>query len=106
MLNAGLFARLKPGAKLVQAGRGAELDLGALRAALDAGQIAAAMLDVTEPEPLPADHWLWHDPRVIVTPHVAATTDAAEGARHALAVLAALRAGGPLPGAVDPERGY
>lgn len=106
ILNADLFAQLPMGAHLVHAGRGAQLDSAALMAALDGGRIGAAMLDVTNPEPLPQDHPLWSDPRVVVTPHVAASTDAQEGARHALAVLAALRQGAPLPGRVDPGQGY
>ncbi|MBI1220045.1 MAG: glyoxylate/hydroxypyruvate reductase A [Rhodobacteraceae bacterium] len=106
VLNAGLFARLPQGAHLVHAGRGAQLDMGALRAALDSGRLGSAMLDVTDPEPLPADHWAWADPRLIVTPHVAASTDSTEGAEHALAVIRAARAGAPLPGLVDTVRGY
>lgn len=100
------FSHMRHGALLVQAGRGAQLQLDALREALDLGRIEAAMLDVTDPEPLPRDHWLWSDPRVIVTPHVGANTDAEAGARHALEVVRALREGAPIPGAVDPERGY
>ena len=106
ILNARSFGRLPRGAGLIHAGRGAHLDHDALRAALDSGQLSAAMLDVTDPEPLPPDHWLWRDPRVIVTPHVAAQTDAAEGAHHALAVIRALDAGAPVPGLVDQARGY
>lgn len=106
ILNDALFAQLPEDARLVQAGRGAQLDMAALRRALDSGRLAAAMLDVTAPEPLPADHWAWQDPRVIVTPHVAAQTDDAEGGRHALAVMQALRAGRPIPGLVDPATGY
>ncbi len=78
----------------------------ALREALDTGRLSGAVLDVTDPEPLPADHWLWRDPRVIVTPHVAAQTDATEGARHALAVIRALRLGTTVPGLVDQQKGY
>lgn len=106
LLSAGLFAGLPRGAGLVHAGRGAHLDMDALRAALNSGHLSAAMLDVTDPEPLPADHWVWVDPRVVVTPHVASHTDAEEGARHALAVVRCSRAGLPVPGVVDPGRGY
>lgn len=106
ILNAKTFSALPQGAALVHAGRGAHLDTEALRGALNSGQISTAMLDVTNPEPLPAGHWMWGDPRVIVTPHVAAQTDAGEGARHALAVMRSLRDGTPMPGLVDPARGY
>lgn len=106
LMDARFFAMLPRGARLVQAGRGAQLDMEALRHALDTGQLASAMLDVTEPEPLPADHWAWSDPRLVITPHVAAQTDAVEGARHALNVLRASREGAELPGLVDVSRGY
>jgi glyoxylate/hydroxypyruvate reductase A len=106
ILNADTLAKLPASAGLIHAGRGAHLDTEALRDALGRGRLAAAMLDVTDPEPLPAGHWLWHDPRVVLTPHIAAQTDAAEGARHALAVMRALREGAPIPGLVDQARGY
>lgn len=106
MLGSGVLTKLPAGAGLIHAGRGAHLDMDALRDALDHGRLSAAVLDVTDPEPLPPDHWLWRDPRVIVTPHIAAQTDAAEGARHALAVMRALREGGAIPGLVDQRRGY
>lgn len=106
LMDDAFFARLPAGAKLVQAGRGAQLDMEALRRALDGGRLSAAMLDVTDPEPLPADHWAWRDPRVLITPHVAAHTDAGEGARHALSVIRADRDGQPVPGLVDRDREY
>ncbi|MBR9894003.1 glyoxylate/hydroxypyruvate reductase A [bacterium] len=106
LMDDAFLAKLPAGARLVQAGRGAQLSLDALRRALDSGQLSSAMLDVTEPEPLPADHWAWHHPRVIVTPHVAGQTDAREGIEHALAVIRADRAGQALPGLVDQGRGY
>lgn len=106
LMDDAFLARLPEGAALVQAGRGAQLGMEALRRALDSGRLSAAMLDVTDPEPLPADHWAWRDPRVLITPHIAAHTDAAEGARHALAVIRADRDGQPVPGLVDRSRGY
>lgn len=106
ILNAGLLERLPDGAALVHAGRGEHLDMAAIGAALDSGRLSSVMLDVTLPEPLPVDHPFWNDPRIIVTPHIAASTDNEQGARHALAVIAAGRDGRKLPGLVDRERGY
>lgn len=106
ILGARTFGMLPRGAGLIHAGRGGHLCMADLREALDEGRLSAAVLDVTDPEPLPEDHWLWSDPRVIVTPHVAAQTNPVEGARHALAVIRALRAGQPVPGLVDQVRGY
>ena len=106
MLDAALFARLPRGAGLVHLGRGAQLVTADLLAALDGGHLAAAMLDVTDPEPLPPDHPLWRHPGVIVTPHVASQTSAAEGAAHVIAGIRADLAGTPVPGRVDRGRGY
>lgn len=106
ILDADLFAQLPRGARLVHLGRGRQLVSADLLAALDSGQLAAAMLDVTDPEPLPADHPLWRQPGVIVTPHVASQTDAAEGAAHVVAGVAADLAGRDVPGRIDRQRGY
>lgn len=106
ILNAALFAKLPVGATLVHVGRGAQLDPAALRAALDSGHLAGAILDVTAPEPLPAGDPLWHHPHVIVTPHIACQTRADALARHMVEVLRAEAAGAPLPGVVEARRGY
>lgn len=69
------FDAAKHGAYFVSAGRGASTVTADLVAALKDGRITAAALDVTDPEPLPTDHELWDLPNVVITPHVAATTD-------------------------------
>ncbi len=77
MFDADLLARLRPGALLVNAARGPVLDTTALLELLLAGRIRAA-LDVTDPEPLPADHPLWDAPGALITPHFAGDTPAAD----------------------------
>lgn len=81
-----LFARFKPGAVFVNTARGGLVDLDALVDALNSGQVMAAGLDVTEPEPLPPDHPLLGRDDVIVTPHVAAATPEARRANFIGAV--------------------
>ncbi len=106
LLGAELFGRLPRGARLVNCGRGGHLDQEALLAALDSGQIAAAVLDVTSPEPLPAGHPLWRDPRVLITPHIASMTQPETAVEAVLENLRRHRAGEPLLGLVDRRRGY
>lgn len=75
LADAGFLARMKDGALLVNVARGPVVDTKALLAELESGRITAA-LDVTDPEPLPSGHPLWHAPGVLVTPHVGGSTSA------------------------------
>lgn len=67
------FETLPRGAIVANAGRGATIDTDALIAAMQSGKLRAALLDVTEPEPLPDNHILWQMPGVFITPHYAGT---------------------------------
>jgi phosphoglycerate dehydrogenase-like enzyme len=66
---------MKDGALLVNVARGPVVDTKALLKELESGRLTAA-LDVTDPEPLPRDHPLWHAPGVLITPHVGGPTSA------------------------------
>ncbi|OHV18935.1 glyoxylate/hydroxypyruvate reductase A [Rhizobium sp. RMa-01] len=106
ILNAGLFSQLPAGARLLHVGRGPHLDQAALIEALDSGRLAAAMLDVTDPEPLPADHPLWQHPKVTITPHIASVTQPETAAHSVIENIRRHRAGKDLIGLVDRTRGY
>jgi glyoxylate/hydroxypyruvate reductase A len=106
ILDHGVFARLPKGAALVHAGRGAQLDHLALLAALDDGHLAGAVIDVTEPEPLPSDHAFWNHPKVLLTPHVASATQAETAARAVINNIKRYEAGLDPIGLVDRTRGY
>jgi phosphoglycerate dehydrogenase-like enzyme len=75
LAGAGFLSRMKDGALLVNVARGAVVDTKSLLAEVDSGRLRAA-LDVTDPEPLPAGHPLWHAPGVLITPHVGGPTTA------------------------------
>ncbi|RVD33007.1 glyoxylate/hydroxypyruvate reductase A [Mesorhizobium sp. M4A.F.Ca.ET.020.02.1.1] len=105
-LNADLFAKLPRGAALVHTGRGPQLDHEALVAALDSGRLSAAMIDVTDPEPLPAGHSFWSHPKVILTPHVASVTQPATAAQAVIDNIRRHRAGLDPIGLVERSRGY
>jgi phosphoglycerate dehydrogenase-like enzyme len=85
VVDAEFLARLRDGAVVVNAGRGASVDTDALLAELTSGRLRAA-LDVTEPEPLPPGHPLWSAPGLLLTPHVAGSTDGAWGRAWDVAV--------------------
>lgn len=106
ILDAPRLAALPPGAAVVHAGRGAQLDAEALVAALDRGQLAGAVIDVTDPEPLPPGHPLWAHPKVLLTPHVASVTQPETAARAVIENLRRIAAGLAPIGLVDRRRGY
>jgi glyoxylate/hydroxypyruvate reductase A len=106
ILNARLFAQLPRGATLINVGRGAELDNDALLAALASGQLSQAILDVTEPEPLPPGHPFWHHPGITLTPHIASVTQPLSAAAVLLDNLRRHRRGEPLHDQIDRGRGY
>lgn len=100
------LAQLPKGAGLVNAGRGGHLVEADLLAALDSGQISAAVLDVTAAEPPPKGHPFFSHPKVLLTPHIAAMTHAESGARAVLANIRRHESGAPMHGLVARERGY
>jgi len=105
LIDAGALGRMKRDAILVNTARGPIVDPEALAEALHAGGIAAAALDVTDPEPLPSDHALLEAPNLIVVPHVGSATHATREGMAALAVdnLAAALRGERMPHTANPE---
>jgi D-3-phosphoglycerate dehydrogenase len=105
MIGREALQKMKPTASLINASRGGVVDHGALYAALQAGEIAYAALDVTEPEPIPADHPLLDLPNCIVVPHIGSASVATRTKMATMAaenLLAGLR-GEPMPHCVNPE---
>lgn len=105
-LNAETLGLLARGAVVLNPGRGALIDDAALLAALDAGQIGHATLDVFRVEPLPTDHPFWSHPKVTVTPHIAADTRARSAARVIAENVRRGEAGLPYLHLVNRQQGY
>ena len=109
LIGADELAAMKPGAVLVNIARGSVVDQAALVAALAAKRIGGALLDVTTPEPLPADHPLWALDNAQVTMHLSGRAQDKMFVRSAerfLANLARYRAGEPVAPRFDPALGY
>ncbi|MCZ4090190.1 2-hydroxyacid dehydrogenase [Sinorhizobium psoraleae] len=106
LLNAQLFARLPAGAALVHVGRGPQLDHQALLQALDNGHLSGAVIDVTDPEPLPAGHPFWRHPKILLTPHIASVTQPETAAKAVIENIKRHRSGLEPFGLVDRGRGY
>lgn len=106
ILNADLFAKLPEGACVINCARGPHLVDADLIAALDAGHIKQATLDVFHQEPLPADHPFWGHKAITVTPHVASQIDAVTGGRIIAANLKTYEETGTCADLADAARGY
>lgn len=106
VLSSALFAQMRPGAFVVNMGRGGHLVEADLLAALDQGRLEAATIDVGVVEPLPADHPFWAHPAILVTPHVAGITTAATAAAQLAENVRRAMRGDALLNQVDPARGY
>ncbi|PHQ80809.1 MAG: glyoxylate/hydroxypyruvate reductase A [Thalassobium sp.] len=106
LINAERIAHLAKGGFVINPGRGALIDDGALRAALDSGRIAHATLDVFRHEPLPADHPFWAHPKVTVTPHIASQTRPSSAANVIAQNIARCENGQPMKNLVNRKRGY
>lgn len=106
ILNADTLAQLPKGAIVINPGRGPLIDDDALLAALDAGQIDHATLDVFRMEPLPQDHPFWQHPKVTVTPHIASETRAPSASRVIAKNIRRGEAGEPFLHLVDRGAGY
>lgn len=105
-LNSALFKALPRGAGLVHVGRGQQLVPDDLLEAIDSGQIGEAILDVTDPEPLPAAHPFWRHPQVTITPHIAGMTQPETAAEVVIANLRRFERKEPMIGLVDRAKGY
>lgn len=108
MFNRQVFAAMKPGAWFINVGRGGTVVTDDLVAALQNNTIAAAGLDVTDPEPLPAGHPLWSMSNVIITPHVAPNSEVNVESRWVVfrENLRRYVAGDAMLSVVDTTRGY
>ncbi|KRE63675.1 D-2-hydroxyacid dehydrogenase [Nostocoides sp. Soil756] len=108
LFDADLLGRMRSDAVLVNVGRGSVVDGDALARVLHAGHLAGAVLDVTDPEPLPDTSALWGAPRLLLSPHTAALSTAEDDRIVAFFAENLGRAldGEPLRNVVDPVAGY
>jgi len=108
IIGAREFEKMKKTATVINVARGANINTDDLVAALSSGQIAAAALDVTDPEPLPQGHPLWHLPNCLITPHTANTPEMGIDllCKHVEENVRRYISGMPLLGAVNVAAGY
>lgn len=106
IINAALLNQLADNSYVINLARGVHVVEADLLAALERGKVKAAMLDVFNQEPLPANNPLWSHPRVTITPHMAATTRRGEAVAYIAQTLQRLERGEAVSGRVDRTRGY
>ncbi|MEA2709566.1 MAG: hypothetical protein QOF78_2167 [Phycisphaerales bacterium] len=108
MLGPAQFALMKRGAYLINVSRGKLVQTNALIEALKSEKLAGAGLDVTDPEPLPADHALWEQPNVVITSHISGRSQFSWGRVQRVFVDNAARyaRGLPMLSVVDKRKGY
>ncbi len=106
ILDRQLFQALPRGAALVNAGRADQLVEADLLAALDSGQLSAAVLDMANAAPLPPEHPFWAHPAILLTPHVGSMTHPETAVDTVLDAIRRHRAGLPVAGLIDRSRGY
>ena len=108
LIGAQQIARMKRGARLINIARGSLLDQTALIDALQSGTLGGASLDVTSPEPLPADSLLWHTPNLFITPHTSAISERLwlRETELLIKLLDQWFSGKEMSNRVDFERGY
>ena len=110
MMNERRLSLMKPGAILLNAGRGSAVVTDDLLAALRSGHLGGAALDVTDPEPLPADHPLWREANCIITPHISGGRHFAETGERIFSIclenVRRFASGGAPVNLVDVKTGY
>jgi len=106
LIDRTLFTQLPKGARFVNVGRGRQVNENDLILALNSGQLAGAVLDVCETEPLPAAHPLWTHESVTLTPHIAGPTQIVQSAEQIAGAIAQFDKGSKPAGLVNREAGY
>jgi glyoxylate/hydroxypyruvate reductase len=106
ILNKAAFDAMPKGSAVINIARGGHVVSGDLIAALDSGRLGYALLDVTDPEPLPTNHPFWAHPHLEFTPHIASLTNPATAAPQVVENIRAFLAGRPLRNRVDRAQGY
>jgi len=106
MVNADLLSSLPRGASVINAARGGLIDIETLKPLIDGGALGHLWLDVHHVEPLPADHWTWAHPNVVVTPHIAAATLPRTASNLVADGILQMEAGQMPANVVEFDKGY